>query len=81
MFFGLIGLTVGLLFMLGYWYRTGDRHVRGRVYAARYGDFIPPPPDQPAGARVNGSETASPEQPKPPNRLSEGPGDLSEGKT
>ena len=46
-FFGGVGLTVGLLFSLGFWYRSGDRHVRGRVYAARYNDFIPPPPYAP----------------------------------
>ena len=42
-FFGVIGLTLALIFTLGYWFRSGDRHVRGRVQAARFGEFVPPP--------------------------------------
>jgi hypothetical protein len=78
LFFGAIGLTVGTLFMLGYWYRSGDRHVRGRVTAARYGDFIPPPleaPNEAAGPSQT-AETAAPTQSGPRNRLTEGGGDL-----
>ena len=47
-FFGVIAVTVALLFAMGHWFRGGDRHVRGRVDAARYGEFVPPPPDAPA---------------------------------
>ena len=45
-----IGLAVALLFLLGYWFRSGDRHVHGRVSTARYGEFVPPPADAPPDA-------------------------------
>ena len=44
-FFGVIGLTVALLFAVGYWFRRGDGHVRGRVSSVRHADFIAPPPE------------------------------------
>ena len=58
LFFGVIGLTVGLLFTLGYWFRSSDRRVHGRVSAVRFGEFIPPPPDAPPDPRerVKGNE-------------------------
>jgi hypothetical protein len=61
LFFGVIGLTVALLFSLGYWFRSGDRRVRGRLSAARYGDFVAPPPDAPGepGASATGDKTST----------------------
>jgi hypothetical protein len=47
MFFGVTGLTVAILFAVGYWFRRGDWRVRGRVIAARHADFIGPPPEGP----------------------------------
>lgn len=44
-FFAGIGLTVAILFALGYWYRRSDGQVRGRVSAVRHADFIAPPPE------------------------------------
>jgi hypothetical protein len=54
LFFGVIGLTVALLFSLGYWFRSGDRRVHGRLSAARYGDFVPPPADASGGEPGSG---------------------------
>ncbi|HVS39145.1 MAG TPA: hypothetical protein VMS17_26540 [Gemmataceae bacterium] len=47
LFFGVILVAVALLVSLGYWFRHSDRRVHGRLRAARYGEFIPPPPDRP----------------------------------
>ena len=58
---------------LGYWFRSGDRHVRGRVYAARYGDFIAPPPGAAGRARSTGARLLRPSARTLRNRLSEGP--------
>ncbi len=59
-FFGVIGLTVALLFTLGYWFRGSDRHVHGRLHAVRYGEFVPPPPDAPPDPRRKTKESESP---------------------
>ena len=73
-FFGVIALTMALLFLLGYWFRHGDHHVRGRLSAARYGEFIAPPPDDKSeapgepGASAPGYEAPAPRstEPQPP---------------
>jgi hypothetical protein len=64
-FFGLIGLTVAILFAVGYWFRRGDWRVRGRVIAIRHADFIAPPPET-----TDGGSAA------PRNRLSPGQSDF-----
>ena len=69
-FFGVIGLTVAVLFALGFWFRRSDSQVRSRLTAARHGEFIGPPPEPEPPA------TTAPPPAGPPNRLSEGPGDL-----
>ncbi len=62
-FFAGVGLTVALLFAVGYWFRRGDWRVRGRVIAARHADFIAPPPEGPP--TMEGGTAA------PRNRLSQ----------
>jgi hypothetical protein len=64
-FFLGIGLTVAILFALGYWFRRGDWRVRHRVTAIRHADFIAPPP-----------EAAPAVESGPRNRLSQGPNDF-----
>lgn len=66
LFFGAVGLTVAVLFTLGYWFRSGDRRVRGRVIAARYGEFIPPPHDAPPDPREAKKAAAQTEPPPSP---------------
>jgi hypothetical protein len=68
MFFGGIGLTLAILFAVGYWFRRGDWRVRGRVIAARHADFIEPPPESPP-TREGGAAA-------PHNRLSQGQRDF-----
>ena len=65
-FLGVIGLTVAILFAVGYWYRRSDWRVRGRLTAARHANFIPPPPETPPSTEG-----------EPRNRLSPGPTDYS----
>jgi hypothetical protein len=64
-FFGFIGLTVAILFAIGYWFRRGDWRVRGRVIAIRHADFTAPPPDATDGGSA-----------PPRNRLSQGQSDF-----
>jgi len=71
LFFGAIGLTVAVLFTLGYWFRSGDRHVHGRVSAVRYGDFIPPPDDAPPDPRE--LKKAAQQEPPPSPLVDEPP--------
>jgi hypothetical protein len=74
-FFGVIGLTVAILFAVGYWLRRGDWRVRGRVSAVRHGDFIAPPPEtslQTPPTMEGGSAAPS----AGPNRLSQGQSDF-----
>lgn len=66
-FFGVLGLTVAVLFAIGFWFRRGDSRVRGRLYAARHAEFIPPPAEE---AAAGPAKPAAPDAPR--NRLSEG---------
>ncbi len=63
-FFGFIGLTVAILFAVGYWFRRGDWRVRGRVLAIRHGDFVAPPAEAQATTH------------DPRNRIVQGPTDF-----
>ena len=74
-FFGVIGLSVAVLFGLGFWFRRGDSRVRSRLYAARHAEFIGPPPEE-----ATGGESKPPGE-SPRNRLSEGPGDRPKSET
>lgn len=56
-FFGVIGVTVALLFGLGFWFRRSDHRVRGRLTAIRHGEFIDPPPEEGPGAAGNPPKT------------------------
>jgi hypothetical protein len=66
-FFGVIGLTVAILFAVGFWFRRGDWRVRGRVVAVRHADFIAPPE---APQTMEGGSAA------PRNRLAQGQSDF-----
>jgi hypothetical protein len=67
-FFAGIGVTVAILFAVGYWFRRGDWRVRGRVVAVRHADFIAPPPEAPQ--TMEGGSAA------PRNRLAQGQSDF-----
>jgi hypothetical protein len=71
LFFGVVGLTVALLFTMGYWFRAGDRRVRGRVVAARFGEFVAPPHDAPPDPRE--VKKAARNEPPPPSPLVDEP--------